>query len=458
MLLFAAVLTAPMSAIAQTALKAPKNKYKVQDDIKLGRDAANEVEKQMPVLNDAASTRYVQQVGQRLVAAIPPQFRTPEFNYTFKIVNARDINAFALPGGPMFVNRGMIEAAKNEGEMAGVMAHEISHVALRHGTAQATKQSNPLTQILGIGAIIGGGILGGQLGAQAGAMAAGAFLLKYSREYETQADTLGAQIMARAGYDPSDLANMFRTIEQQSGGSGGPDWFNSHPNPANRYRNIEQEKTLLQVSPEPIKNTPGFEQTKRKMMSLPRARTMAEIEKDAPKSGGTTLPTANGVYSQKVEFPSTKYRTYSNNSNFKMSVPNNWKEMSDTNTITFSPEGAYGKDGITHGVMVGTSSSQSSTSLSALTNEYINGLMQGNSYLKKQGASTGSNMGNRTALATKLSGISPVTGRAENVTVYTVSVGSGTILYFVGVTPQSESATYNSVFNSMRTSMQIMTN
>ena len=129
----------PFSALAQTQIKYHSNKYSVQDDIKLGRQAAQEAENQFPLLRDETVRGYVENVGRRLVAGIPSEFQHPEFQYYFKVVNARDINAFALPGGPMYVNRGMIEAAKTEGEMAGVMAHEISHVALRHGTAQATK-------------------------------------------------------------------------------------------------------------------------------------------------------------------------------------------------------------------------------------------------------------------------------------------------------------------------------
>src|SRR6185503_916226 len=116
-----------------------------------------------------------------------------------------DINAFALPGGPMFVNRGMIEAAKSEGEVAGVMAHEISHVALRHGTAQASKGQG--AAILGTAGQIAGAILGGTLGNVIGLgsqIGATAYITKYSREYERQADILGAQIMARAGYDPRE--------------------------------------------------------------------------------------------------------------------------------------------------------------------------------------------------------------------------------------------------------------
>src|SRR3982751_5191764 len=158
-----AIVMMPFAAFGQTRISAPSNKYKVQDDVKLGQDAARQVEKQMPILNDYQSTQYLQQVGERLANAIPPEFQHSEFQYTFKIVNSSEINAFALPGGPMFVNRGMIEAAQNEGEMAGVMAHELSHVALRHGTAQATKAQkySVLAGILGVG----GQVLGGPLGA-----------------------------------------------------------------------------------------------------------------------------------------------------------------------------------------------------------------------------------------------------------------------------------------------------
>ena len=155
------MIAVPLSAFGQTRISVPKNRYSVQDDVKLGQQASQEVEQQMPILNDREATDYVAEVGRRLVRAIPQEFQHSEFRYQFKIVNASDINAFALPGGYMYVNRGMIDAARNEGEMAGVMAHELSHVALRHGTAQATKQSNPTNQLPAIGGAILGAILGG---------------------------------------------------------------------------------------------------------------------------------------------------------------------------------------------------------------------------------------------------------------------------------------------------------
>src|SRR6266545_5251422 len=113
-----AVFAMPVAVFSQTQIKYHSNKYKPSDDVKLGRQAAAEVEQQMPILRDPEATSYISRVGQRLVSSIPPEFQHPEFQYYFKIVNARDINAFALPGGPMYVNRGMIEAAHNEGEMA----------------------------------------------------------------------------------------------------------------------------------------------------------------------------------------------------------------------------------------------------------------------------------------------------------------------------------------------------
>ena len=121
------LLLMPLAAFGQTKISYHKNKFKPEDDVRLGRQTAAEAERKLQVIPDPQLTAYVERVGERLVAAIPQEFQHPEFHYYFKVVNAREINAFALPGGPMYVNTGMIQAARTEGEMAGVMAHEISH-------------------------------------------------------------------------------------------------------------------------------------------------------------------------------------------------------------------------------------------------------------------------------------------------------------------------------------------
>ncbi len=452
-LAFAIFLT-PLAAMSQTRISMPKNKYKIEDDVKLGQQAAQEAERQFPILNDSYVNNYIQRVGDRLVDAIPAEFNHPQFRYTFRVVNASDINAFALPGGPMYVNRGMITAARSEGEMAGVMAHEIAHVALRHGTAQATKQSGIGTQLGVLGMVLGGAILGGETGAQLGMIGAQAWMTKYSREYETQADILGAQIMARAGYDPRDLANMFRTIEQQSGGARAPEFLSSHPNPANRYQRINQEAALLRVS-NPMQDSRDFREVQARLGRMPRAATMAEMERNSqrnPSGGGGT--TTSGTYSRRVEYPSSRYRTYNAGNLVSLSIPDNWRQVSQGESATFAPEGAYGNEGITHGAMIGVAQS-SGGNLQTATRNYISDLLQNNNYLRLQGGSQRGTLDGRDALATTLAGRSPITGQTEVVTIYTTFLRDGSLMYVAMVAPQGESGTYNQAFSQMIRSLQI---
>ena len=246
-LALAASLTIAAAANAQTRIDPDKNRFSPAQDVELGRRAATQLRQELPIVNDRRTQNYVERIGQRLVGAIPGRLQQPGFRYTFQVVDRRDINAFALPGGPIFVNRGMLDAAANDGEVAGVIAHELSHIALRHGTAQATKG-----QKFQLGALAGqviGEMIGGRTGAvvaQGSQLGLGTYFLKYSREYEREADLLGAQIMARAGYDPRDMANMFRTIARRSG-NGGPEWLSDHPSPGNRYEAIHREAALLRV-------------------------------------------------------------------------------------------------------------------------------------------------------------------------------------------------------------------
>jgi hypothetical protein len=444
-----------LASLAQTQVKAPKNKYKVQDDVKLGRDYSTQVEREFPILRDAESTAYLESVGRRLADNIPAEFQQPAFQYTFKIVNARDINAFALPGGPMYVNRGMIEAARTEGEMAGVMAHEISHVALRHSTAQATQQSNPLKQILGIGAILGGAIVLGETGAAIGqTLYNGLLVYPYSRDYESQADTLGAQILARAGYDPRDLANMFRTIEEQSGGSG-PEWLSTHPSPANRYENINRESDKLNVSRSPIKMTRGFERIQAKMRSLPRAKSMKEIDEENKRNGGGSQnSTSGGRYESRVEYPSARTRSYTPASWLQLSVPENWRSLSNQGGISFAPEGAYGDQGITRGVFIGTYQARS-RNLNEATEEYVNELLRNNNYLAGNSGYTRASISGRTAYSRVFSGRSPVTRTTEVTTVYTTILSDGQLLYVVTVAPQTEATNYNYAFHNLIRSIRL---
>jgi len=191
-------------------IKLPKKKYTPKQDVQLGKEAASEVRKQYPIIEDQHIAKYLTQIGNRLVAAAPTELKQSVYEYSFTPVNLKDINAFALPGGPMFVQRGMFDAAAEEAEVAGVMAHELSRVLLRHGTANASKAQNPWLQLGQIADAVGGAVVGGELGgyiAEGTQFGLGTLLLRYSRDYEKQADLLGAQIMALA-HAPSRSASI----------------------------------------------------------------------------------------------------------------------------------------------------------------------------------------------------------------------------------------------------------
>lgn len=444
----------PLASLAQqTQIKLSNNKYKVEDDVRLGNQAAAEIEQKFPILNDRDATDYVETIGQRLVAAIPPAFDQPAFRYRFRLVNARDLNAFALPGGPMYVNRGMIESARNEGELAGVMAHEISHVALRHATAQHTKQTSTRNTLGTIGLILGGAILGGQTGAQLGGLLAQGWMTKYSREYESEADMLGAQIMARAGYDPIDLANVFRTIQQESR-SGTPEFLSSHPDPGNRYDRINREARYLRVSENPIKMTRDFERIQARLRGMPRALSMAEIEKGYRSEQTSSVPTASGRYTARVALPSSSMRTYSGHSWMRINVPSNWQEFSSQDGVQFAPQGAYGPQGITRGMMIGAAASDT-RDLQRDSQTYVSQILQANSYLRPRSSFSPITISGRRGYVTSASGRSPITGNTELVTIYTTQSRNGDLIYIVTVAPEWEASRYNTAFRNSLGSLRL---
>jgi hypothetical protein len=460
------VVVAPATS-AQTAITADKNKYTPAQDVQIGREAAQEVRRELPLLKDDGVDQYVDKIGQRLVKAIPSEFHHREFRYSFEVVNQKEINAFALPGGPMFLNRGMIEAAKNEGEVVGVMAHEIAHVALRHGTAQATKaQGFQAGAIAGqiIGAIVGG--TAGSVIATGSQLTLGTYFLKYSREYEREADLLGAQIMARAGYDPRRMADMFRTIEKQSRGSG-PEWLSSHPNPSNRYEAIQREAAMLTIegaAPSPAE----FQNTKARLASMRPAYTAEQISR--AKAQGRRLPGTNTegaseaparVSNVRVAPPSGQYREVAVGNVMRIQVPTNWRRVDGNNVVTFAPDGASyrtnsGSTGFTHGVQVGVIASESHNHREA-TDELIESLAQGNPQIRRQGNGyVQERIGGRTGLSTTLRNISEVTGGAETVAVSTVPLSDGSLLYLIAVAPQEDASDYATAFRRLKQTVTFM--
>src|ERR1043166_708071 len=260
-LLLALVLTQPLAFMTQAQAEASgvpqlpdpgKTGMTREQQQQLGLQAVGEVYKQMPVLPDSSpETQYIQRLARKLTAVIPPDKTWP---YQFHVIPAADINAFALPGGPIFVNIGTITAADNEAQLAGVLAHEMSHVYMQHSAKQAPKAT--VAQIIAglAGAVLPQSGLGNlaRMGINIGA---GGVLMKYSRGDEAQADAVGAIIMYKAGYNPQAMADFFETLQKKYG-AGGPQLLSDHPNPGNRTAAVQQEirnwpkKNYMTNSPE----------------------------------------------------------------------------------------------------------------------------------------------------------------------------------------------------------------
>lgn len=259
------LVVAGLTAQGPRQLRPGFNLFSRDQDIQLGREAAVEIEKQVTVLSDPELENYVRRIGEKLAA-------TPEaggFPYSFKIVHDNSINAFALPGGPTYLHTGLLAAAENEAQVAGVVAHEIAHVALRHGTNQLSKANLiQLPAILAIWAAERKGSLWGQIAQLGVGLGANSILLKYSRDAERDADLLGTRMMARVGYDPVEMARFFEKLEA-AGGSRGIQFFSSHPNPGNRVKAVQAELQFLPAGPYTKGNAQELERIKRRIAALP---------------------------------------------------------------------------------------------------------------------------------------------------------------------------------------------
>lgn len=259
---FAAVQTC--WADARTPLKPGWNLFTPEQDIQIGQRASARVGRQVLLLNDARVDNYLDALGKKL-AGYAPGYKYP---YQYRCVNDQNINAFALPGGFIYINRGVIEAADDEAQLAGVMAHETSHVALRHGTNEVSKAE---AWRIPLGLLGAAGGLGGLIGEVGAGFTLDSIILKYSRDDETQADVMGTQILYDSGYDPRALTQFFEKIEAETKGKQPAQFFSDHPNPGNRIGRIDEEVDKL-GGPEPNyrSDSDDFHSIKIYVMKLPK--------------------------------------------------------------------------------------------------------------------------------------------------------------------------------------------
>ncbi|HEX2061607.1 MAG TPA: M48 family metallopeptidase [Thermoanaerobaculia bacterium] len=470
-LAFALALTAGV-AEAQTKINPGWNMFSAQQDVEIGQQSAMQAERQLPILNDREVEAYVNRIGQRLAA----NAGGPNFQYRFRVVNAADINAFALPGGYIYLNRGIIENARNEGEIAGVLAHEIAHSALRHGTHQASKAyaAQAGLQILG-------GLLGGRVGNNTaqilnviGGVGLNALFLKFSRELETQADVRGAQILAASGYSPTDMISFFDQLAKVDR-SKKTTWLSHHPAPPDRQARIEKERQLLRVAPNPTTNTQQLAQIKQELRGYGTARTLGEIaQSSANNSGGNPPMTSSSGSVGRVEAPSRTWRTFRNRSGaYEIAYPSNWRVYDSGGFgVTIAPEGGVGTVGnkteIVYGVMVNhydpfgnnprsyLQGTRTQTTLQDATNDLLAQIRQSSPHLRViSGSGQQFRLDGRTAMSASLRGRNPNTRIDERVTVVTRALPDGHLIYTVFVTPEAEASRYNSVLTQMVQSINV---
>jgi predicted Zn-dependent protease len=198
------------------------------------------------------------------------------------VVNDKSINAFALPGGPMFVHTGLIASADNEAQIAGVFAHEISHVALRHGTNQASKSSLLQLPAALAGGAVGNGSILGQLAQMGIGFGANSLLLRYSRNAERDADLMGTRMMAGAGYDPIEMARFFEKLKGEAGTAKGLQFFSDHPDPGNRVKAVEDEIRYLPTHP------------KASLGNAAELRRMQDVVRSLPEPPKRVVPQQQG--------------------------------------------------------------------------------------------------------------------------------------------------------------------
>lgn len=459
LLLSVLLVCSPGALRAQTSvnLQPCSNNVSPQQQIEIGKKAAAQVYQQMPVLPDSSEpTRYIQALGEKL-AAQAPGYHWP---YNFHVVNVADINAFALPGGSIFVNLGTIQAADDEAQLAAVMAHEISHVVLQHSICNMEKEQR-VGLLAGIGQLAAGLALGngalGNLAQQGIGIGAGLSFLKMSRGAEKQADTEGTSILYNAGYDPRAMAQFFEIIESKYG-KGGAQFLSDHPNPGNRTEYVNQEIAKFPPRTNSVTNTPEFKRI-HKLVSGMHAYTAKEVASGVwkKKSPNQTVSTGVNEYDEqqpsqgKVDLSPPQHWTTFKGDGFTMQVPSNWRALGNQSAAMIAPQGGITRDAngqlvnLAYGVLTDTYAPAAGTEQDQAFDALLNELSSQNPGTRS-GAVSSLTVGGQPARSAQSVNATANNGRGEHDWIVGVPVNGspgGALRYFVFVAPEQD-------FNAMQ--------
>jgi beta-barrel assembly-enhancing protease len=419
------------------------NVFSKQQDVELGREVAQQVVRQVDTVNDRNLQQYISDLGQRLAR----QSGADDYPYQFTLINDPSINAFALPGGPIFVHSGLIAAADNEAQVAGVLAHEIAHVALRHGTSQASKANLLEFPAALAAAVLGQGSIGAQLGQVGLGLGMNMLMMRYSRSAEEESDALGARLMAAAGYNPIEMARFFEKLEAE-GGSRAPQFLSSHPNPGNRVKNVQAEiQTLPQANYDRAGSSATFQNAKQLVARLPQPNPPRQVA--AAQSGPRGVAPAPIGGFQRLD-----------TNRFSIAVPQGWNVHGNRNSdaITIAPpqgiaQTSAGGTSVGYGVIAGYyMPSRMNLSLEQASQELFSQLQRLNPSMRVQsGLRPARVAGSRGAIAEVVSA-SPF-GGAERSVLLTVARPEG-LFYMVFIAPDQHFQSVQGAFGEMVNSIQ----
>jgi hypothetical protein len=427
--------------------------FSTDDEIKLGQKNALEVRKQMPMLPDSDPVvKYVQALGAKL-ASNAPGYKWP---YEFHVVNVKEINAFALPGGPIFVNLGTIQAADNESQLAGVMAHEISHVVQRHGTRAASKQMMAQLPLQVLGGLLGNGTLAKATEMGIG-FGVGSYFLKNSRQSESEADLLGTDIMYDAGHEPHQMAAFFEKLEKQMGAGANSNFnqfMSDHPNPGNRAEAVSREVGTL--SPRSyLSDSADFRMVKERVAGM-KPLSSQEVAAQQKQAGGGTIEAGAPDIT-----PSANLKQFSHNE-YAISYPDNWDVFGDqSSSVTIAPKSGISQNAVAYGVIIANyQPEESGASLDTATHELLASLRQSNSDLKQIGHDENLRVNGAAGKSVDLVGSSPIKddlGKAiaERDWVVTTQRKDGTVLYLIFISPDKNFGAMRPAFEQMLRTLQV---
>jgi beta-barrel assembly-enhancing protease len=355
-----------------------------------------------------------------------------------------------MPGGPIYVHTGLIEAA-NEAELAGVMGHEISHVVMRHSTRQASRHMKAQIPLAILGGVLGAGVGGwaGQLGQMGISFAAGSVFMKYSRDAETEADMVGAQIIYDAGYNPQAIVTFFQKLKEKEGNKSGPQFLASHPDPGNRAKNISS--ILSRFPKKNFQEQAGTE-------FLAAKKSLAKLKEPAAPSGGEQLVIAR-LSVESIASPETK--TFQHVA-YSMNYPSNWQLTGNADSsVEIAPENGSSNGTLAYGVMIsGCEPKSKNRELDAALRELRTDIELANASLRIANSPQAIDLDGLPARCLDWFGESAVRedGKAlkERVRLLAVPLKSGVVLYLVFVAPEPDFASlWSGAFDSMLRSFKV---